>query len=228
MNYQRYCPRLLLVVLTVFMSGCVSIVPGGPSLFDVLIGACALNGCFNPPCMVGDTLVEVNDASVPMVPDQELNLQSTSYCVIVSVVRYFENGAEREMIQRAEDFPSTTGPTWTSATKATSLRDANGEPRFVVADAVTSEALSYYAKRALSIQTSNPENGVIRVFYTARLIDEQATGGEMHGPIVHLDLDYREGYGGRRGKFYTWREVEFDQAGEVVNVRGDGEAFVGE
>jgi hypothetical protein len=194
-----------------------------------LWSGCRIPGCLVPPCVVSDTLVEVNDASIPTVPDQEI-----PGCFNVSIVRTFGNDAERDMIRMAEELPSTAGPTWVSTTKTTGLTDANGNPVLSIADAVTAEALTYFAKHMLSLQTStDPEIIQIYLYYSARLVDApigplpvSVAKSTSHRPIVRLDLQYSEehrqdGYHGSS----TWREVEFDQTGAVIEIRGDGEAI---
>jgi hypothetical protein len=212
------------VALTGLLTGCVGFGYSGPSILDVLLLPCILSGCFIPPCEVGDALVIVDDASVPMVPDQEI-----TGCFEVSIVRTFSNDAERELIRKAEGLASTVGPSWASPSMSPSVVDANGDPAFLIADAVTTEALSYYAKHVLAFQTSsNRGNARAGLTYTARLLETPEGSmpeGVARGPIVRLELGYSEWYGPLAASgFGAWREVEFNQAGEVVDVRGDGEA----
>ncbi|MBI5762791.1 MAG: hypothetical protein HZA51_04615 [Planctomycetes bacterium] len=137
------------------------------------------------------------------------------------------------MIQRAEDLASTIGPTWVSTTAMLGYYEGNGEPAYLIGDAlatnaVTSEALVYYTFRILTYQTST-ERGNIRggLTYTARVVD-QPVGANFQSAarrtIVRLTLGYSEWYGPLAAAgIYVWREVEFDEAGDVIEVRGDGD-----
>ncbi|MEK6642825.1 MAG: hypothetical protein AABZ08_02875 [Planctomycetota bacterium] len=157
--------------------------------------------------------------------------QAFTGCFEVSIVRTFNSDAERELIQRAEDLASTVGPTWVSTTQTPGLADADGNPAFLIADAVTSEDLAYYANRILTFQTS-ANRGTTRFYlsYTAHIIDKLVGTDPLtakHRTIVRLQQGYSEWYGPLAASGPdAWREVEFDEAGEVVEVRGDGETVV--
>lgn len=206
---KRVC--LILGIVASLMPGCTIAFPG-------------CDYSFVDTCVVDPTLIVVDDAASPSVPDQIV-----TGCISVSIVRTVANEVEREMVRKAEALASTIGTTWFGGTSSTVI---NGD-QFLVADAVTSEALSYYAKRALSFQTSTtPENPRIYLTYSARLLGEPRGAlyfynGALYGPTVRLELGYGEGYNQIAGAGFTaWREVVFDQAGEVAQIRGDGETFM--
>jgi hypothetical protein len=217
--------RSVLMALACLLPGCIGYGNGIPSILELLSNACFVAGCFAPPC-VNNVFVEVNDTTTPMVPDQDIN-----GCIGgIYVNRTFGSDFGRELIQRAEDLASTAGPSWVSATKQPSIVDANGDPAFLIVDAVTSEAIAYYAKRVLSLQTStNPgltRNGLC---YTAGFVGQYdpVPDGAMRTLTVRLELGYSEGDGQHPSNGVdAWREVEFDTYGELIEIRGDGEATV--
>ncbi len=159
--------------------------------------------------------IQINDGEAPTVPDQQI-----LGCNVVSITRIYQNDNERSLIMKAESLPSTAGPTWVSATRTASLRDANGDPLFLFAGAVNAEALSYYANRVRAFQqTASPENPRIGLEYTARAFPTVALTGSQY---VSLELTYTEPYGPRTVAGFTLRrEVEFDQDGNVTAISGD-------
>jgi hypothetical protein len=199
--------QILLGAVACQVSGCSLVVPG----CDYgLVGS----------CVVDPTLIVVDAAASPTVPDQKI-----PGCFNVLISRTYLSDSERELIQRAEDLASTAGRFWFNETVFTVVEGEN----YVVADAVTSEALAYYAKRALRFQTATTAE-YFRVYlnYTARLLGERRGdlyyyNGALYGPTVRLQLQYGEGYGYPVGVAFTaWREVVFDQAGAIIQIRGDG------
>jgi hypothetical protein len=223
---MRHCKPLsclLFLILTVAIPGC-------QTLAEYIV-LCTINYDCNPiPCVVGDTLVQVRDGSIPPIPDQAF----TSECINVSIVRTFENDAEQELIQQAEGLASTVGSTWYMVPDYLSPSDPFplDDSQLLTPDAVNSEALSYYAKRTLSFQTSqNSANARTRIdlTYTARVIQLDRLGpqGPIHGFTVQLVLGYSQWYGPLAAtSFSAMREVDFDESGQIVEIRGDGEVEV--
>ncbi len=204
--------QIILVAVACLMSGCSFVFPG-------------CDYSFVDTCVVDPTLIVVDDAASPAVPDQEI-----TGCSTVSIIRTFANETERAMIQKSEDLASTVGSTWYSDPLPAPYFD--GERLSQYPGAVTSEALFYYAKRVLSVQTSTtPENPRVILTYTARLLGEPRGAlyyynGALYRPTVRLELLYSEGFSQVVGADFTaWREVEFDQTGAVIEIRGDGDVI---
>ncbi|MBI5762792.1 MAG: hypothetical protein HZA51_04620 [Planctomycetes bacterium] len=202
--------QIAVVGIACLMAGCQFVVPG-------------CDYSFVDACVVDPTLVVVDDAASPAVPDQEI-----TGCSTVSINRTYANETERAMIQTSEDLASTVGSTWYSDPLQAPYFD--GERLSQYPGAVTSEALFYYAQRVLSVQTSTtPENPRVNLTYTARLLGEPRGAlyyynGALIRPTVRHELQYGEGFSQVIGANFTaWREVEFDQAGVVAQIRGDGE-----
>ncbi|MBI5762952.1 MAG: hypothetical protein HZA51_05435 [Planctomycetes bacterium] len=164
----------------------------------------------------------VDTTMEPVVPDQDV-----SGCVTVIVGRVFENDAEREMIRIAESIPSTIGPTWYSSTRTPGVVDENGNPLYLFADAITSDALIYYAQRARTLQTSsNSETVRVWLDYGAS-VSSPRLNSEVRS-TVYLRLSYTEIHGALYSAstgFAAARQVDFDDAGNVVAVRLDGIDF---
>ncbi|QDV90456.1 hypothetical protein RAS2_15350 [Phycisphaerae bacterium RAS2] len=180
--------------------------------------ATSINGCcyMFPPCEVDEQLVGVDMTKTPSVSDQVIE-----GCYSALVERVFGDENERQLILRAEALPSTIGPQWQSQSRTSSFG-------YAFPDALTDEALAFYASRIRSFQTGEGDLPCrASVYYRARVIPQEgsSSGDPGNRKTVRLEIAHDEIRGPTAASgIVAWREVDFDATGEVVDVRGDGEA----